>query len=131
MNQAAATPPNWFIALLRDRFVQLGIAVWIVFSAAVPLLAQGSIPFIRPMLAGLSYRAQVAIQILNPLFDFIVIAVVWLLTRRRTIPDIAARAPERALALRETFGLLAYGALVLAGGCLIGGCSARTLSGCI
>jgi hypothetical protein len=41
---------------------------------------------------------------------------VYALTRRRVVPDLAARAPERATALRETLGLLAYGA-----GCLLVG----------
>jgi hypothetical protein len=125
VNPASAIPPrsrssNWFIGLLRDRFVQLGIAIWVLFSAAIPFLARGTIPFDRPMVAGLSYRAQVIAEIVSPSFSFLVSAVAWLLTRRRIVPDIAARAPERSVALRETVGALAYGAVVLAAGCFIG-----------
>lgn len=46
----------------------------------------------------------------------LLMALVCLLTRRRSRPDVAARAPERAVALRETLLLLAYGAAGLAGG---------------
>jgi hypothetical protein len=53
----------------------------------------------------------------------VLIAVVFLLTRRRVIPDMTARAPERRIALRETILLLAYAALGQAGGWIIGSSS--------
>jgi len=43
-----------------------------------------------------------------------------LLTRRRVIPDMAARAPERSIALRETVIVLAYAALGQVGGWIVG-----------
>jgi len=48
---------------------------------------------------------------------------IWLvagLTRRRPWPDLAARAPERAVALRETIAVWIYGAGVLVAGRVIG-----------
>ena len=45
--------------------------------------------------------------------------VVYLITRRRTPTDLAARAPDRALALRETLLLLGYGVLGLGVGFLL------------
>lgn len=53
----------------------------------------------------------------------LLMALVCLLTRRRSRPDVAARAPERALALRETLLLLTYGAA----GLTLGYVLARTL----
>ena len=47
-------------------------------------------------------------------------AVVYLLTGRRVIPDIAARAPGRARAASETAFLLGYAALGQLGGWLLG-----------
>jgi hypothetical protein len=48
------------------------------------------------------------------------IGLVALITRRRALPDLAARAPERSVALRETIALWLYGALVLLAGRFIG-----------
>jgi hypothetical protein len=93
---------------------------WLVLTALVVLLAQGRLPFDRPALAGLSFAAQVAAPTLGLVEVFLLMGLVWLLTRRRAIPDMAARAPERAQALRETVGLLAYAMLAQAGGWLLG-----------
>jgi MFS family permease len=47
-------------------------------------------------------------------------AVVYLLTRQRVVPDLAARAPERPQAARETALVLGYAALGQVGGWLVG-----------
>jgi hypothetical protein len=46
--------------------------------------------------------------------------VVHLLTRRRVVPDIAARVPSRSLAARETALMVGYGVLAMVGGYLLG-----------
>ena len=51
---------------------------------------------------------------------FALMVVVHLMTRRRTIPDIAGRAPERGRAARETALVLGYGIAAMAGGYLLG-----------
>src|ERR1700693_591657 len=114
----AKPPSNWIKRALSNRIVWIGLAVWIVFSAAIPYLTQGVIPFDQPMLAALPYRVRVMIEIISPVFAFIFIGVAYALTRRRFV-DIAVRAPERSVALRETLALLAYGAVVLIGGVFI------------
>jgi hypothetical protein len=115
----AKPPSNWIKRTLSDRIVWIGLAVWAVFSAAIPYLAHEAIPFDQPALAALPYRARVMIEIMGPIFAFIFIGVAYALTRRRFV-DLAARAPERSVALRETLGLLAYGAVVLIGGVFVG-----------
>ncbi len=50
----------------------------------------------------------------------VLIAVTYGLTRRRVVPDVAALAPERPVALRETLGLVGYGVAGLVGGLLVG-----------
>jgi hypothetical protein len=117
---ATQTPRgNWLARILRDRTVQIGLAVWIGFSAAIPFLANGTIPFDQPMLAAMSYRTRVMIEVMGPVIAFIFIAITRALTRRRFV-DLAARAPERAVALRETAGLLIYGAAVFIAGQFVG-----------
>ncbi len=122
MTATTATPArkrSWLATALRNRIVQLGLAVWVGFSAAIPLLASGALPFNQPMLAGLSYRSRVTFEIFGPAVAFIFIAVAYGLTRRRVV-DVAAHAPDRAVALRETIGLLVYGAVVLIAGQFVG-----------
>jgi hypothetical protein len=71
------------------------------------------------MLSAMPYRVRVGIEIVGPALAFIFMAVTYALTRRREV-DIADRAPERSIALRETIGALAYGAAVLVGGLILG-----------
>jgi len=115
----AKPPSGWIKRTLSDRIVWIGLAVWLVFSAAIPYLAQGAIPFDQPMLAAMPHQARVMIEIFGPVVAFIFMGVAYALTRRRFV-DIAARAPGRSVALRETIGLLAYGAVVLIGGVFVG-----------
>jgi hypothetical protein len=51
---------------------------------------------------------------------FVLMVLTYLLTRRRDMPDMAARAPERPVAARETIGVLAYAALGQVGGWIVG-----------
>lgn len=99
-------------AAIANRVVQIGIAVWVAFAIAIPFLAPGTIPFNQPSISKLSYGTRVALWVIGPFFALFFIAVTCALTRHRTV-DIAGRAPERAVALRETIGLLVYGAVVL------------------
>lgn len=127
ISPAARPPSGWVKRTLSNRIVWIGLAVWIVFSAAIPLLAHGVIPFDQPMIATLPYQMRVMIEVFGPVVAFIFIAVVYVLTRRRVM-DIADRAPERSIALRETVGLLTYGALVMIGGVIVGTLPEHTAS---
>ena len=53
-------------------------------------------------------------------FLLLEVGLVALITRRRPIPDLAVRAPERRVALRETVWLWIYGAIVLLAGRFLG-----------
>jgi len=100
--------------------VQVAAALWIVANVAVVLLAGGVLPFDRPALADLQFVQQVALPSLGLVEVFALMAVVYVLTGRRVIPDLAARAPGRAQSARETTLLLGYGGLGQLGGWLIG-----------
>lgn len=111
--------PAWLRRLLSDKFVWLGLAVWAVFATAVSFLAHGTIPFDQPWLASMHYSMRVAIWMTGPVFALTIIEITFALTHHRAV-EIGVRAPERSVALRETIGLLIYGALVLIAGLFLG-----------
>ncbi len=113
-----------FGRLVRKAVVRPAVLVaatlWVLANVAVLLLADGRLPFDRPALAGMPFAQQVALPSVGLIEVFVLMTVVHFLTRRRVIPDLAARAPERSLASRETGLLLGYAALGQVGGWLLG-----------
>jgi uncharacterized membrane protein len=112
--------PSLFHHLWLTPAVLVAVVLWVAAIVAVLLLAGGRLPFDRPALAGMSFAGQLALPNLGMLEIFALMAVVYGLTAWRVIPDIAARAPERAVAARETAWLLAYAAVGQGGGWLLG-----------
>jgi hypothetical protein len=104
----------------RWRTVQVTVAAWVAANLAVVLLAHGHLPFHRPALHHASFGSQLLSPNLNMLEALGVIALAWALTRRRVVPDVAARAPERAVARRETTWVILYGIAGLLGGLIVG-----------
>src|SRR5260370_25574337 len=90
--------------------VQAAAVIWMVGNVVVVLLAGGFLPFDRPALADMPFAQQVALPSLGLIEVFVLMAVVHLLTGRRVVPDLAARAPERPQAVRETALVLGYAA---------------------
>jgi hypothetical protein len=107
-------------AILSHRGVRTAGALWVVAYVAVLWLADGALPFDRPAVAKLPFVVQLAAPSLTLLEIGLLMGVALLVTRRRIIPDLAARAPDRAIAVRETTGLLAYAALGQLGGWIVG-----------
>jgi hypothetical protein len=107
-------------AVAVHRGVRLAATLWLVGSVVALWLAQGSLPFDRPAVAALPFSLQVAMPTMGMIEVFVLMMVTFLLTSARAIPDMAARAPERRVALRETVGLLAYAFLGQVGGWLVG-----------
>src|SRR5262249_21209087 len=105
--------------LLRPA-VQVAAVLWVAATVAVFLLADGSLPFDRPALARMSFAQQVTLPTLGLIEVLVLMLVVYALTRRRGIPDIAARGPEHRQATAETFLLLGYAGLGQLGGWLVG-----------
>jgi hypothetical protein len=105
---------------LSHRGVHITLAVWILGMLAVMALARGSLPFDRPAVAQLPFAAQLVAPNLIMVEVFGLMALVFLLTRKRHIPDMADRAPERRLAARETFLVLGYAAVGQVGGWIVG-----------
>lgn len=116
----AARSGSWFVKLLRERSVQIALVTWAACAAAIFPLSHQTLPFNRPALAGIAFRLQVYVAIFGWLYALIFMGVTYALTRRRAIPDMAARAPNAVMALRETLVLWVYGAMVMASGQVIG-----------
>ena len=96
------TGRSWLAALLAQRSVQITVTAWVAATVLVLALARGHLPFHRPTLHDTPFGQQ----LLAPQFAMLealgLIALAFALTRRRTTPDVGARAPERSVALRET-----------------------------
>jgi hypothetical protein len=94
--------------------------LWVVGYVTVLWLAQGSLPFDRPAIARLPFALQMAAPTVTLIEIFGLMVLAFLLTRKRVIPDMTARAPERRIALRETVLVLAYAAVGQVGGWIVG-----------
>jgi hypothetical protein len=96
--------------LLRQRSVRIAALCWLAGSALVLAVAGDVLPFDWPGTAprtavGHLVDANVALAEV-----LLLIALTYWLTRNRVLPDLAERAPQRAVAVRETLLLLLYGA---------------------
>jgi hypothetical protein len=107
-------------AIVSHRGVQGAVALWIIGYVVVVWLAHGSLPFDRPAVAQLPFVLQMAAPTVGLIEIFVLMVLAFLLTRKRVIPDMAARAPDRRVALRETVLVLAYAALGQVGGWIVG-----------
>ena len=105
---------------ILNRWVQIAAGLWILANGAVLLLAGGQLPFDRPALAALPFASQVAVPTVVLVEVLALMAIVYGLTWRRVVPDVAARAPERSQAARETLVVLVYAMAAQVGGWLLG-----------
>jgi hypothetical protein len=107
-------------AIVRHRGVQTAVVLWVIGYVVVLWLAQGSLPFDRPAIARLPFALQMAAPTVTLIEILVLMVLAFLLTRKRVIPDMVARAPERRVALRETVLVLAYAAVGQVGGWIVG-----------
>ncbi|GAA1910638.1 hypothetical protein GCM10009837_38860 [Streptomyces durmitorensis] len=102
------------IPLPRSRAVWAAVLGWSALNALVLAAAGDRLPFNWPSSTGRTTTDHLLEANIGLVEVLLLMALVRLLTRHRRRPDIAARAPERTQALRETLLLLAYGAAGLA-----------------
>ena len=105
--------------VVRQRSVYIAIAGWVAANVWVLLTTESRLPFDWPVLGERRATAHLIDVNLAMLQVLLLIAVVVGLTRGRARPEVASRAPERSVALRETLLLLGYGAAGLGGGLLL------------
>ena len=90
--------------LISSRSVQLLAVSWVVAILLAYFLGADGLPFERPGLEGVPVIGQTVVLpvVFMTIYLLIFLGVTYLITRRRAIPDISNRAPERALALKES-----------------------------
>lgn len=106
--------------ILCARATHIAILIWLLVNAAAYWLADGFIPFDMPPMRQMPFGMRMIIPTISLFEVFVLMAVVFWLTRKRKIPDLAARAPERSVAARETIQIMAYAALAQVGGWILG-----------
>ena len=106
--------------ILSHRATHVAILVWVLANAAAYWLASGSIPFDMPPMHDVPFGTRMLIPTISLIEVFALMGIAFWITRKRDIPDMAARAPERSLAARETIQLIAYVALAQVGGWILG-----------
>lgn len=106
--------------ILFSRATHVAIIAWIAINAAAYWLAGGVIPFDTPSMQRLPFTARMLVPTISLLEVFVLMAITFWLTRKRAIPNLAERAPDRRIAARETALLLAYATFAQVGGWLLG-----------
>lgn len=106
--------------ILRQPLLWIAVGLWAGATGLAWWLAGGFLPFDIPAQAKVPFATRMTMPSLGLIEVFLLMIVVFLLTRRRHIPDMAARAPGHAIARRETIALIAYAMLGQAGGWALG-----------
>ena len=97
-------------ALLRQRSVHLAAIGWLAANAVVLAVAGDALPFDWPTAAARTPVGRLVDANLVLVEVLLLTALAYWLTRKRALPNLADRAPERSVAARETLLLLLYGA---------------------
>ncbi|MET8307837.1 hypothetical protein [Micromonospora sp. NPDC005173] len=103
-------PRRGLTALLRSRGVHLTAIGWLGGNAVVLAVAGDALPFDWPAAAPQTPIGHLVDANLALAEVLLLTVLTYWLTRKRTLPNLADRAPERSVAARETLFLLLYGA---------------------
>jgi hypothetical protein len=103
--------------LLRSRWVQATIVVWIAANIAWAVLSLGGFPFLFPN-APTTVSYWLINHVLGLALPLALIAITIALTRHNAFPaaEFLSRSPDRARAAVETTGMVAYAVLAQIGG---------------
>ena len=115
-SQGSGTEP----AISTRSAVLGGVALWVFCAVLTELLSHGHLPFRSPALAGLTRPEIFFLPLIGLGWVLFELVVIYLVTRRRVVPDMAARVPSRTTAWREMLALTGYGAAVLVAGVFVG-----------
>jgi hypothetical protein len=103
-------PRHGPVAVLRQRSVQLAALGWLAGNALVLALPGDALPFDWPNASGRTVADYLTDANLALVEVLLLTALTYWITRNRSVPNLADRAPERSAAARETLLLLLYGA---------------------
>jgi hypothetical protein len=106
--------------LVRQPSLWIALLIWSLLTAAALLLCRNGVPLNRPELATVPPITDVLNNSIGLFLIILLIGIVSLLARNRPLPNLAERAPERDIALRETLAMWIYGVVVLLAGRIIG-----------
>jgi hypothetical protein len=106
--------------LVRQPSLGIGLVIWCLLSVAAILLCRNGVPLDRPELAAIPPITDVLNNSIGLVLIVLLIGLVSFLARHRSLPNLAERAPERGMALRETLAMWIYGAVVLFAGRILG-----------
>lgn len=120
MNTSRQTETTRFWSFTSSRAVQMFAAATILSLLIAAVLGAGGLPFDRPAVGTAEMAPNLIIQIVQIPIALAIIGVAFLITRGRAAVDFDSRTPERAIAKRETIGLLVYGVVVLVVGSRVG-----------
>ena len=95
--------------LISSRSVQLIAVAWVAAILLAYFLGADGLPFERPGVESIPVIGQTVVLpvVFITIYLLFFLGVTYLITRRRAMPDISNRAPERAMALKEMSLLLA------------------------
>ncbi len=113
-------PASGIRYVVRQRSLWIALLIWCLLSGAAILLCRNGVPLDRPELAATPPITDVLNNSVGLFSIILLIGIVSFLARRRPVPNLTERAPERGVAWRETLAMWIYGAVVLFAGRIIG-----------
>lgn len=90
--------------------VIIAIVFWVLGTLAIFVLSQGKTPFDLKLFEdkGTPFLGEVIALEIGLAFPIGLIAIIYLITRNRVVPDLRTRAPEIPVARAETLGVVGY-----------------------
>jgi hypothetical protein len=98
------------------------IILWALCTVAIFVLSQGTLPFQLKLFddKGTPFLGRVIAIEVGLVFPLFLIALIYMITRRRVVPDLRTRAPEISIARAETLGMVGYAVVAQIVGALLG-----------
>jgi len=96
------------IPLVRNRSFQIAVFLWLVLSLSAGVLTRHGVPLNVPALNRMNPMFAVAFSSIAIAVLLAEMGIVLFLTRGRPSPELDQRAPDRAIAKKETWSLCIY-----------------------
>ncbi len=107
-------------SLLRNRSFQIAVLLWLLVSVSAMVLTHRGVPLNIPALNRMNPIFAVAFSSIAIVVLLAEMGIVLFLTRGRPFPKLDLRAPDRAIAKKETWSLWIYIAVIMLTGRYLG-----------